>query len=77
MARFVLTETAKRLKARYGKAVGYSRIYRAVLAGELDARREPGSRFWTLDEEQLPVVAEMFGLIEQPPAPRSRRPRAA
>ncbi len=65
MNRFKLTETSQRLKQRYGRTVGYSKIYRAVIDGDLDAERDASGRFWTLNEDQLPIVAALFGLETQ------------
>jgi hypothetical protein len=59
-----LIATRQKLQQTYGQAPTYSQLWVAVANGKVPARRI--GRTWEVDDADLPVVAEHFGLIPVP-----------
>jgi hypothetical protein len=57
-----LPDLSRELMAYTGvRTVSYRRLYNRVLNGTLPARRSQGNR-WLIDRDDIPKIAEAFGL---------------
>jgi hypothetical protein len=52
------------LQERYGSAPTYAKLWSCAVNGRIPARRL--GRSWTVDEQDLPLVAAYFGLTRIP-----------
>jgi hypothetical protein len=55
------------LQERYGNAPSYAKLWSCAVNGKIPARRV--GRSWTVDDADVPLVAEFFGL--KPSVPTS------
>jgi hypothetical protein len=60
-----LIAVLEKLKKRYGAAPSYGRLWLAAANGRIPARRV--GRTWEVDDADLPIVAEFFGLTTSAP----------
>jgi len=62
MSNLKFTDPCRSLNAEYGGEVTYQRVYVAVAAGNISAKRTPGGTTWRIAEADLPGIVEFLGL---------------
>jgi hypothetical protein len=60
-----LIAVREKLEHKYGRSPSYAQIWTAAANGRIPARRI--GRTWEVDDADLPIVAEFFGLTTSAP----------
>ena len=82
MAKRKISDALRSLNARYDADLKYQEFWNAVASGRVPAERDPSERFWLIDEDDEPRIAEVFGLVPvevepEPAATAAAKPRPA